>query len=130
MTDVTAQLAYPAKRAVAIVGDSAFGFRYLILTTLVLITSAMEIETAVRTGLPVIIFVINNNGIYFGLDASTYKQARPLPSTALTPDTRYDLIAQVCSVKQSLTLGMWRKGVCRQNSCGTAACNCVCIGRN
>jgi len=55
----------------------------------------MEIETAVRSALPIIVFVINNNGIYFGLDAIAYKQATPLPSTALTPDTRYDLIAEV-----------------------------------
>ena len=57
--------------------------------------SAMEIETAVRSALPLLIFVINNNGIYFGLDAATYKQTKMLPSTALTPDTRYDLIAEV-----------------------------------
>lgn len=55
----------------------------------------MEIETAVRSSLPLLIFVINNNGIYFGLDAATYKQTKMLPSTALTPETRYDLIAEV-----------------------------------
>ena len=55
----------------------------------------MEIETAIRSSLPLLIFVINNNGIYFGLDAATYKQTKMLPSTALTPETRYDLIAEV-----------------------------------
>ena len=55
----------------------------------------MEIETAVRTRLPLLVFVINNNGIYFGLDAATYNQSNPLPSTALSPDTRYDMIAEV-----------------------------------
>lgn len=54
----------------------------------------MEIETAVRTRLPLLIFVINNNGIYFGLDTATYNQSNPLPSTALSPDTRYDMIAE------------------------------------
>jgi len=55
----------------------------------------MEIETAVRSGLPLLIFVINNNGIYFGLDSATYKKSNPLPSTSLSPDTRYDMIAEV-----------------------------------
>ena len=61
--------------------------------------SAMEIETAVRSALPILIFVINNNGIYFGLDAATYNHTELLPSTALTPDTRYDLIAEVSSTE-------------------------------
>jgi len=86
---VTAQVANPTKKVVAIVGDSAFGF------------SAMEIETAVRSDLPLLVFVINNNGIYFGLDASEYSRANPLPSTALSPDTRYDLIAEVWIVSES-----------------------------
>lgn len=55
----------------------------------------MELETAVRSRLPLLIFVINNNGIYFGLDVETYGKANPLPSTALSPDTRYDTICEV-----------------------------------
>jgi len=55
----------------------------------------MEVETAVRSHLPLIIFVINNNGIYHGLDADTYDKVDPLPSTALSPNTRYDMIAEV-----------------------------------
>jgi thiamine pyrophosphate-dependent acetolactate synthase large subunit-like protein len=54
----------------------------------------MEIETAVRSGLPLLIFVINNNGIYFGLDKEAYQEVKPLPTTALTPDTRYDKIGE------------------------------------
>jgi hypothetical protein len=59
------------------------------------IVSAMEIETAVRSRLPLLVFVINNNGIYFGLDSAAYNKTNPLPSTALSPDTRYDMIAEV-----------------------------------
>jgi thiamine pyrophosphate-dependent acetolactate synthase large subunit-like protein len=55
----------------------------------------MEIETAVRSKLPLLIFVINNNGIYHGLDTAAYSQTSPLPSTALSPETRYDMIAEV-----------------------------------
>jgi 2-hydroxyacyl-CoA lyase 1 len=58
----------------------------------------MELETAVRSELPLLIFVINNNGIYWGLDTAAYGQTQPLPSTALTPDTRYDVIADVIIV--------------------------------
>ncbi|CAJ0762190.1 21098_t:CDS:2 [Entrophospora sp. SA101] len=67
----------------AIVGDSAFGF------------SAMEIETVVRAQIPILIIVINNNGIYHGLDADSYAKIpiNQLPSTALLPNLRYDLVA-------------------------------------
>jgi 2-hydroxyacyl-CoA lyase 1 len=85
---VIAQVLDPTKRVVAIVGDSAFGF------------SAMEIETATRSHLPLLVFVINNNGIYFGLDASEYRRTTPLPSTALSPNTRYDLIAEVWTLSE------------------------------
>ncbi|KAI8145477.1 thiamine pyrophosphate enzyme, N-terminal TPP binding domain-containing protein [Fennellomyces sp. T-0311] len=81
---IAAQEYYPSKRVVSIVGDSAFGF------------SAMELETAVRSKLPLIILVINNNGIYHGLDEQEFEQSRrdgTLPSTALLPDTRYDQLS-------------------------------------
>ncbi|KAI9289483.1 thiamine pyrophosphate enzyme, N-terminal TPP binding domain-containing protein [Umbelopsis sp. AD052] len=84
---IAAQVYYPEKRIVSIVGDSAFGF------------SAMELETAARAKLPLLILVINNNGIYHGLDNNDYQESRSnntLPSTALSPDTRYDLIAEAC----------------------------------
>ncbi|KAG2171422.1 hypothetical protein INT43_009083 [Umbelopsis isabellina] len=84
---IASQVYYPEKRIVSIVGDSAFGF------------SAMELETAARAKLPLLILVINNNGIYHGLDHNDYESSREnnnLPSTALSPDTRYDLIAEAC----------------------------------
>ncbi|KAM3578947.1 hypothetical protein VKS41_008486 [Umbelopsis sp. WA50703] len=84
---IASQVHYPEKRIVSIVGDSAFGF------------SAMELETAARARLPLLILVINNNGIYHGLENHDYESSREnhtLPSTALSPDTRYDLIAEAC----------------------------------
>ncbi|KAF0492559.1 2-hydroxyacyl-CoA lyase 1 [Gigaspora margarita] len=86
---IAAKVHYPSKRVVAIVGDSAFGF------------SAMEIETAVRANLPMIIIIINNNGIYHGLDTESYNATslNALPSTALLPDVRYDLIADATGGK-------------------------------
>ncbi|VVC26155.1 Thiamine pyrophosphate enzyme, N-terminal TPP-binding domain,Thiamine pyrophosphate enzyme, C-terminal [Cinara cedri] len=50
----------PEKRVLCVEGDSAFGF------------SGMEVETMVRYKLPIVIIVINNNGIYGGVDESTW----------------------------------------------------------
>ncbi|KAJ1733451.1 hypothetical protein LPJ61_001550 [Coemansia biformis] len=90
---IAAQVHYPQSRVVAIVGDSAFGF------------SAMELETAVRSRLPLIVIVINNNGIYFGLEQAEYEQLEQqgrLPTTALTPDIRYELIAEAVGARGRL----------------------------
>lgn len=79
-----------SKRVVSIVGDSAFGF------------SAMELETAIRSNLPLLIIVINNNGIYHGLNDDEYQASQKdgtLPTTALSPETRYEMISQACGGK-------------------------------
>lgn len=49
---IAAKIVNPDKPVVAVVGDSAFGF------------SAMELETATRYNLPLIVIILNNNGIY------------------------------------------------------------------
>ena len=49
---IAAAVVHPDKRVVAIEGDSAFGF------------SAMELEVACRFKLPIVVIIINNNGIY------------------------------------------------------------------
>ncbi|KAF2742603.1 hypothetical protein M011DRAFT_472065 [Sporormia fimetaria CBS 119925] len=85
------------KKIVAIEGDSAFGF------------SGMEIETMARFGMDVLIFVINNGGIYFG-DSNTKndwetKQERTrkgepgLRSWALGWEVRYDKMAEAVGGK-------------------------------
>ncbi|KAF7720895.1 hypothetical protein EC973_005796 [Apophysomyces ossiformis] len=87
---IAAQVYYRTKRVVSIVGDSAFGF------------SAMELETAVRSQVPLLILVINNNGLYHGLEDADYDASRrigTLPSTALSPETRYDMLATACGGK-------------------------------
>ncbi|CAO3653401.1 unnamed protein product [Cunninghamella echinulata] len=87
---IAAQCYYPKDRVVSIVGDSAFGF------------SAMELETAIRSNIPLLIIVINNNGIYHGLDPKDYETSHKnniLPSTSLSPETRYDMIAEACGGK-------------------------------
>ncbi|RPA82572.1 putative 2-hydroxyphytanoyl-CoA lyase [Ascobolus immersus RN42] len=102
-------LAGGKKKVIALEGDSAFGF------------SAMEIETMARYHMDVLIFVMNNGGVYHGenyplvsdpasttppssssavISASESWQEDPrrakasLPPTALSYGTRYDLLAK------------------------------------
>ncbi|KAG7895657.1 hypothetical protein KL907_001721 [Ogataea polymorpha] len=81
---VTAKLTKGNKPLIVIQGDSAFGF------------SAMEIETLVRERLPCLIIVLNNSGIYNGVENPheyiPYTN-KPLPSTALTFGVRYENIS-------------------------------------
>ncbi|XP_053743645.1 2-hydroxyacyl-CoA lyase 1 isoform X1 [Synchiropus splendidus] len=73
------------RRVVCVEGDSAFGF------------SGMEVETMCRYNLPVVIIVVNNNGIYSGVDPETWKELAKLgdlstvaPPVTLLPEARYD----------------------------------------
>jgi oxalyl-CoA decarboxylase len=65
------------KRALAIVGDSAFGF------------CGMEIETICRYQVPVVTLIFNNNGIYRGDEIGS----APSP-TGLIRNARYDKIIE------------------------------------
>ncbi|KAM8870736.1 2-hydroxyacyl-CoA lyase 1 isoform 2-T2 [Spinachia spinachia] len=73
------------QRIVCVEGDSAFGF------------SGMEVETMCRYNLPVVIIVVNNNGIYSGVDLETWKEMEKMgdltsvaPPVTLLPEARYD----------------------------------------
>ncbi|KAJ9093123.1 hypothetical protein QFC19_008466 [Naganishia cerealis] len=74
------------RKVVAVVGDSAFGF------------SAMEVETAVRNKLGMLIVVMNNGGVYKGLSAEEYAKLpmKSLPPTALLPEVKYEQLATLC----------------------------------
>ena len=84
------------KKVVCIEGDSAFGF------------SGMEIETMARYGMDVLIFIINNGGVYHGdadssvewrkLQSNTTKADRRkgLRSTSLSYATHYEALATAC----------------------------------
>lgn len=83
------------KKIVALEGDSAFGF------------SAMEVETMARQRMPILIFVMNNSGVYHGdvTDASAWQalqlqtaagQKPGLRSTSLGYETRYEKLAEMC----------------------------------
>ncbi|XP_054847209.1 2-hydroxyacyl-CoA lyase 1 [Eublepharis macularius] len=77
----------PERQVVCIEGDSAFGF------------SGMEVETICRYNLPIVIIIVNNNGIYGGLDADTWKEilehgepATCAPPVSLLPNAHYEQI--------------------------------------
>lgn len=87
------------KKVVCIVGDSAFGF------------SGMELETMSRFGMDVLIFVMNNGGVYHGHadskeeyeEQSVATQAGRaedgLRSWSLGYETRYDMVADALGGK-------------------------------
>lgn len=81
-------------RVVSIQGDSAFGF------------SGMEIETACRYQLPIVFIIMNNNGIYRGVDKEAWMDltetdglALSIPPTSLLPDSRYNKMAECFGAK-------------------------------
>lgn len=93
------------KKIVAIVGDSAFGF------------SGMEVETMARYGMDVLIFVMNNGGVYHGHADSreeferqreaTKNGRRPsdgLRSWSLGYQTRYEMLADAVGGKGYLVM--------------------------
>ncbi|POX64345.1 oxalyl-CoA decarboxylase [Streptomyces sp. Ru62] len=65
---------------VAVEGDSAFGF------------SGMELETICRYGLPVVVVILNNGGVYRG-DGVNPASADPSPTT-LAPTARHDKLVE------------------------------------
>jgi oxalyl-CoA decarboxylase len=67
-------------QVVAVEGDSAFGF------------SGMEIETICRYGLPIVVIVFNNDGVYRG-DAVNKYSNDPAP-TVFTKGSRYDKLIE------------------------------------
>lgn len=79
---IASKLIYPKKQVFAIVGDSAFGF------------SGMEVETATRYGLPIVVIIINNNGIFMGVEEIA-KENGSIPVTALNPDTNYHMMVYI-----------------------------------
>ncbi|KAI5106119.1 2-hydroxyacyl-CoA lyase 1 [Silurus meridionalis] len=84
---VLEQAQHTGRRVVCVEGDSAFGF------------SGMEVETMCRYKLPVIIIVINNNGIYSGVNTETWREMEKMgdmtviaPPVTLLPEARYEQV--------------------------------------
>ncbi|KAI9701996.1 MAG: hypothetical protein M1836_001340 [Candelina mexicana] len=87
------------KKVVALEGDSAFGF------------SAMEVETMARYGMDILMFVMNNGGVYHGDsdDADEWLKMQKksaegakeggLRSTSLGWEVGYEKIAEACGGK-------------------------------
>ncbi|XP_004603868.1 2-hydroxyacyl-CoA lyase 1 [Sorex araneus] len=77
----------PGQRVICVEGDSAFGF------------SGMEVETICRYNLPIVLLVVNNNGIYQGFDVNTWKEmlkfgdpTAKAPPVCLLPNAHYEKI--------------------------------------
>ncbi|KAM8758481.1 2-hydroxyacyl-CoA lyase 1 isoform 1-T1 [Rhynchonycteris naso] len=77
----------PGQRVVCVEGDSAFGF------------SGMEVETICRYNLPIVLLVVNNNGIYQGVPTDTWKEMLKLgdatavvPPMCLLPNAHYEQV--------------------------------------
>lgn len=112
---IAAAMVHPNRRVVCVEGDSAFGF------------SGMELETACRYKLPIVFIIINNNGIYGGLDGDSWagltgegqqahQLSQELPVNALLPEARYEKMAEgtevgVCAcIPFTMALdSLWRK---------------------
>ncbi len=87
------------KKIVALEGDSAFGF------------SAMEVETMARYGMDILIFVMNNGGVYHGdsdnadewfkMQKKSAEGAKEggLRSTSLGWEVGYEKLAEACGGK-------------------------------
>lgn len=58
----------------------------------------MEFETATRYNLPIVVIIINNNGIFMGVD-ELGKQNKDIPVTALNPDTQYEKLGEAFGAK-------------------------------
>ncbi|KAK2501597.1 hypothetical protein MC885_010261 [Smutsia gigantea] len=77
----------PGQRVICVEGDSAFGF------------SGMEVETICRYNLPIVLLVVNNNGIYQGFDTNTWKEMLTFgdattvaPPVSLLPNSHYEQV--------------------------------------
>ncbi len=77
---VAAAVCNPGQRVVAVQGDSAFGF------------SGMEMETICRYQLPIVVVILNNNGIGGGL--TELPTDGPPPPNMYLPTARYEKIAE------------------------------------
>lgn len=78
---IGAKVSHPDRLVIAICGDTAFGF------------NAMEMETAVRHRIPVIVVVANNEGNGGSLrQRAFYPQDYPERVTMFQPDIRYERI--------------------------------------
>lgn len=55
----------------------------------------MELETATRYNLHIVVIIINNNGIFMGVDEIPKNNA-DIPVTALNPSTAYEKLVYLC----------------------------------
>lgn len=80
---IGAKLSYPHRPVIVITGDTAFGF------------NAMEMETAIRLRLPIIVIIANNQGNSGSLKQKAFYSANyPDLVTMFQPNIRYEKIME------------------------------------
>lgn len=78
---IGAKFAEPERPVIVISGDTAFGF------------NAMELETAIRYKIPIIVIIANNEGLSGGLmEKKLYPKDYPERVTMFQPEIRYERI--------------------------------------
>lgn len=77
---LAAAVVHPDRKVICVQGDSAFGF------------SGMEVEVAIRYGLPITFVVINNNGIGGGV--SEIDRDRGVPTSVYTVNAHYEKVIE------------------------------------
>ena len=75
---IGSKLSHPSRLVIAICGDTAFGF------------NAMDMETAVRHGIAVIVIVVNNEGISGALSEEVFFPSNHERVTMFQPGIRYE----------------------------------------
>ena len=80
---LAAKLVYPQRAVIAICGDFAFGM------------SAMDLETAVRHNVPIVVVVANNDGNMGALRQKMYMDGGAEPIMRFQPGLRYDRIMEM-----------------------------------
>lgn len=55
----------------------------------------MEFETATRYRIPFVVFIINNNGVFMGIEELP-ESPKDISFTNLNPDTKYELMVKIC----------------------------------
>ena len=79
---IAAKLAHPQRSVVAVCGDFAFGL------------GVMELETAVRHGVPIVVIVANNHGNAGSLRQKMYLSKYPERVVMFQPGLRYDRLME------------------------------------
>jgi thiamine pyrophosphate-dependent acetolactate synthase large subunit-like protein len=95
---IAASTVAPDRKIVAVVGDSAFGFSGMEVEVLCryehkYIVFIRLLTSLLRYNLPVTIFLLNNNGIYSGIEE--IEDVNNIPATGFVPKAHYEKVSVI-----------------------------------